>query len=67
MGHYICTGGCKGESETPGVCLAEGCARHGESLEECNCKDRAHFGAFEVKKEEEDGDYSWMRDRRETR
>jgi len=40
--HYICTGGCKGVSETPGVCQAEGCPNHGKPLEECSCTDGLH-------------------------
>ena len=50
MKHYICTGGCNGVSDTPGVCEAEGCMDFGELLQECNCIDGKH-GASE---EEED-------------
>jgi len=42
MAHYICTGGCDGESSTPGVCQAEGCAKEGEPLTECACEDSLH-------------------------
>lgn len=45
--HYICTGGCKGESETPGVCQTAGCPKEGQPLTECGCEDRMHGGAFE--------------------
>jgi hypothetical protein len=40
--HYICTGGCGGVSETPGVCQAEDCPKHGKPLTECNCTDGTH-------------------------
>lgn len=54
MIHYICTGGCEGVSEKPGVCQAEDCAKHGEPLEACECEDGEHFGSFaEAEKEEE--------------
>ncbi len=42
MKHYICTGGCNGVSETPGVCQAEDCSKHNQNLEECNCEDEKH-------------------------
>jgi len=42
MTHYVCTGGCEGESSKPGVCQAEGCAKEGEPLLECNCEDGSH-------------------------
>lgn len=44
MTHYICTGGCKGVSETPGTCNAEGCAKHNHPLETCDCTDGKHYG-----------------------
>jgi hypothetical protein len=66
MGHYICTGGCKGESETPGVCQAKDCKKFGEPLEECDCTDGKHFGAFEDKEKDEE-EYEPMRDKRENR
>lgn len=40
--HYICTGGCRGESETPGVCQTEECPKHGQPLTECDCTDGHH-------------------------
>ncbi len=53
MKHYICTGGCDGESSKPGVCQAEGCTKEGEPLLECNCEDGAHE---QTEKEEEEGE-----------
>ncbi len=47
MAHYICTGGCKGVSDTPGVCNAEDCVKHGEPLQECSCTDGKHEGMQE--------------------
>ena len=47
MVHYICTGGCGGVSETPGVCQTEGCSLHGEALKECNCEDGKHEALVE--------------------
>ncbi|MBI4079618.1 hypothetical protein HY414_00075 [Candidatus Kaiserbacteria bacterium] len=40
--HYICTGGCEGVSDKPGVCQAEDCPKHGQPLDECNCEDGRH-------------------------
>ncbi|HEY4509411.1 MAG TPA: hypothetical protein VJC15_00275 [Candidatus Paceibacterota bacterium] len=42
--HYICTGGCEGISDKPGVCQTEGCADEGKPLKECNCEDGLHNG-----------------------
>jgi len=44
MPHNICTGGCKGVSDTPGVCQTEGCAKHDQPLIECSCGDGNHDG-----------------------
>lgn len=40
--HYICTGGCKGVSNNPGVCQAETCIDHNHDLKECMCTDGMH-------------------------
>lgn len=45
MTHYVCTGGCGGESGAPGVCQMEGCKKEGEPLLACNCADGAHAPA----------------------
>jgi hypothetical protein len=42
MAHYVCTGGCGGESDKPGVCQAEDCPKEGQPLVECNCEDGIH-------------------------
>lgn len=42
MSHYICTGGCGGVAEEPGMCKVEGCPFYAEELEECNCEDGTH-------------------------
>ena len=42
MKHNICTGGCEGVSDKPGVCQAKDCPKHGQPLEECNCADGKH-------------------------
>ncbi|MDR3642507.1 MAG: hypothetical protein P4L74_02655 [Candidatus Doudnabacteria bacterium] len=47
MTHYVCTGGCGGVSDTPGVCNAESCSLHGQPLKECNCTDGLHKEAFD--------------------
>ena len=44
MPHYICTGGCKGVSDTPGVCQAGDCPKYVHPLEECDCTDGNHGG-----------------------
>lgn len=52
MEHYICTGGCKGVSDKPGVCQTDGCPKHEHQLEPCGCTDSKHSG-FKPKKEPE--------------
>ena len=47
MTHYICTGGCEGQSSTPGVCQAEDCKKEGEPLLPCDCADGTHEEAQE--------------------
>ena len=49
MKHYICTGGCMGVSDKPGVCQATDCPKHGKPLEECSCKDGKHNGRQDKK------------------
>jgi hypothetical protein len=53
MKHYICMGGCEGESSNPGVCESEGCKKEGEPLNECNCVDGAHADATKEEEGEE--------------
>ena len=52
--HYICTGGCKGVSDKPGVCQAEGCPDYQKPLKECNCEDGLH-GQTDKQEEEAGG------------
>lgn len=40
--HYVCLGGCRGVSETPGVCQAQDCAHHNHELVRCACVDGRH-------------------------
>jgi len=55
MNHYICTGGCHGVSDTPGVCQAEDCAKYQQPLEECDCTDNSHYGKqIDADKQEKD-------------
>lgn len=42
MRHFICTGGCQGESSNPGVCQSEDCKKEGEPLLTCDCADGFH-------------------------
>ena len=42
MQHFVCTGGCGGESSTPGVCQSEGCKKEGEELTACSCENGLH-------------------------
>ena len=44
MTHYICTGTCKGVSDTSGTCQAENCPKHNKILESCDCTDGQHEG-----------------------
>lgn len=54
MTHYICTGGCKGESANPGLCQAEECKKEGEPLLPCDCADGLHKGEQEETNNRED-------------
>ena len=45
--HHICTVGCKGVSDKPGVCQAEDCSKHKQELTECKCEDSKHGGAHD--------------------
>ncbi len=51
--HYVCVGGCRGVSKTPGTCQAPDCANHNHQLVKCNCVDGLHENfkseAFHVK------------------
>lgn len=51
MTHYICTGGCNGVSDKPGVCQDEKCPKHGKPLTECGCTDNKHENTEEMKQE----------------
>jgi hypothetical protein len=42
MQQYICTGGCRGESSSPGMCQAEDCKKEGDPLMPCDCGDSTH-------------------------
>lgn len=54
MTHYICTGGCDGQSSNPGVCQAEDCKKEGEPLIPCVCEDDLHEEANASKSEEDE-------------
>lgn len=45
--HYICIGGCKGVSQSAGVCQDVECADFGQPLDPCDCHDGKHFGAHD--------------------
>jgi len=47
MTHYICTGGCRAESDKPGVCGTVKCPKHGTPFTECDCTDGKHYGSFD--------------------
>ena len=53
MTYYICTGGCNGVSDKPGVCQTPGCPKHQHTLEACDCTDGKHNGAFDFKHDHE--------------
>ncbi len=59
MEHYICTGGCKGVSEKPGVCQNPDCPNYNGQLEKCDCEDGNHYGAFDLEnnKDSEEENY----------
>ena len=42
MKHWICTGGCGGVSDKPGICQTDTCPKHGQPLTECDCNDGQH-------------------------
>ncbi len=48
MRHYICTGGCGGESSNPKVCESEMCVKEDEPLTSCECDDGRHEGAYHL-------------------
>ena len=54
--HYICTGGCHGESDKPGVCQTSGCTKEGQPFTPCECEDGTHKDAFEGKNKADDGE-----------
>jgi len=54
MQHYVCTGGCDGESSEPGVCQAEMCSKEGKPLTSCSCEDGLHDEAEAKSEETED-------------
>ena len=51
MPHYICTGGCGGVSDAPGVCQTNGCPKHEHNLVECDCEDGNHEKVLSEEKE----------------
>lgn len=53
MTHYICTGGCQGVAETPGVCGATTCPLHGQPLVACSCEDGMHAEVLDQSTEQE--------------
>jgi len=42
MAHYICTGECKGVSDTAKNCGDPACSKHNQPLQPCDCKDGRH-------------------------
>ena len=60
MTHYICTGGCGGVSDRPGVCDIEDCSKNGQELMPCGCEDGNHkdliSGENQEGQEEENSD-----------
>ena len=50
--HYICLGGCRGVSETPGVCQTPDCGNHNHELVKCDCTDGLHNN-FKPKEEKQ--------------
>ena len=54
MQHYICTGSCKGEARSEGICEAEFCSKESQPLAVCSCEDGLHEGAGEKSDDSED-------------
>ena len=46
--HYICTGGCRGESNVAKTCDDAACSKYEVELDECDCRDGEHYGALEA-------------------
>lgn len=44
--HCVCTGSCKGVSDTPMVCHAPDCTKKGEPFVACSCTDGNHNEAY---------------------
>ncbi len=51
MEHYVCTGGCAGVSDKPGVCQAKTCKKHLKPLINCTCTDSIHKEIIEDSKD----------------
>lgn len=47
MEHYVCTGGCEGVSDKPGVCQAKTCRKYLKPLIKCDCEDGKHSEILE--------------------
>ncbi|MSR71157.1 MAG: hypothetical protein EXS50_00580 [Candidatus Taylorbacteria bacterium] len=56
MEHYVCTGGCGGESKDQGVCDAQFCKKEGQVLTSCSCADGMHEnpGVSNIEKDDSD-------------
>lgn len=46
--HFVCDGGCHGNSDTPGSCNTESCPKYGQPLQECQCSDGQHQATTET-------------------
>ena len=46
--HYICTGGCRGESDVAKTCDDAACSKYEMELNECDCHDGEHYGTFQA-------------------
>ena len=54
--HYVCTGGCKGVSDSPNLCQAETCPKHGTPMAACTCDDDKHDDVMKEVSEESSED-----------
>lgn len=50
--HYVCLGGCGGESYEPRYCAAEGCPKEDQPYVLCLCEDGLHKDAGKYSEEE---------------
>ncbi len=52
--HFVCTGGCQGVADEPGVCQAENCKKYHNDLQPCSCENGNHDSIISAEKSTEE-------------